>query len=1736
MLNRITRITLPIFVLAILISSFMPQKVQAAGMSQILFGGYNYNLDTGSTTYSGLTGASFYTDETTRTQLVTTAGSINNLYVELSGSPGAGKSYAFTLRVNGANTALTCTVNDAETSDNDTAHSVNVVAGDRVSIGCVPSGTPTARYPQWSTRFNSSTNNESLILGNAVTENTGTRYVPLSQCSGSNSAVEDDAYQIIPTSGSIKNLYIYMAADPGTNPDGYRYTLRKNGVSQTLTVTITADNTTGNDTAHSIAVVGGDKVDLMVEPLNTPAVEPEFYYGFTFLADINGESLILGGTSDDMSAGVEYSELQTGWLLQAWTGTEADREQLGQVCVLKNLYVQLSGTPYFNSHVDDYYLFTVRVNAGSPANGLVAKVESDNTTANDLTHTITLAAGDNVDLMVAPNSGPTPRDAYWGLVCYIAPSIIGVSTVAATDKEDTTATLNGTVTDDNGETIDYYGFVWDTSDKGDPGDIDPSTPAGTWTNGWKSGVGDYGENPFDYGATGLATGTTIYFRAAAHGDASGWFYGSAISFLTKPAAPTGVTASDGTSTTEVLVSWTKSTGATDYHAWRDAVDLGSAGDVDHVHDTGADAPTITPGTASATDGASTTEVTLSVAAESASNGTTHTYKVVASNATGSSDDSATNTGYRGTTTLTYQWRVSAADSDAGFSNIAGTTDPYSYTSAPAGTITPGTATSSDGTSTAHVTLTVAGQSTADGAGRYYYCVVSMTGAADQNTTHDRGYRGIGALSYQWYRSAADSDAGYGALGGATTNPYDDTTAPAPTITAGSTVATDGTFTSHIDLSLTGTSANVGAGRYFYCTLSASGAANQDTTHDRGYRGVGALTYQWQRSAGDSDATYSNIGGATSSTYVDSDVPIPTVTPGTASATDGTQNTYVTLSVAGASANNGAGRYYKCVLDAAGAVQQTSASNRGYCGVGSLTYQWSVSSADADADFSELSGATSTPYNDTAAPAGVVTPGAADATNGTSTSFVTLSIAGASTANGAGRYYYCTVSAAGAISQGTTHDRGYRGIGALTYQWYRSAANSDAAFSSLAGATTAPYNDNTSPAPTISSGSASASDGAFVTHVELSISGDSANNGEGRYFYCVVSASGAVSQDTTHDQGYIGVGALTYQWYRSAADSDAAYGVLAGAVTDPYNDLTAPADGSGRFYYCHLTATGAANQDTNHDRGYVLTFVPPTVVTGICTGFTSSSAVVNGMITAHGDNTTSQYGFDYGLTVSYGSSSLVAGTPALGATYSINLSGLLPASVYHYRAKAYNSAWGYGADATFSTTGSPVLYESFTTAPDTSFTIQSVNWGSQTFTTTSAHDVVSIYLNIYRVGSPGDVTVSIRHTAAGVATGEDLCTGTIDGDTLTTSTSGSWYPIAMTATSTGSVSLENATKYAIVVRAINGDGSNYIKWLYLTAGGYTGGNGVTSTTSGIAWTTQTYDFNFQVWGNAILEVLDAKVFTDYRAAGDWLVVLLYKNIYPPYYDSYDVKSHFVLQLTDASGDVKAQVACPAWDYKPGSIYLSAGVTTALTYGGDYRVRLYGTFIGNPYSEYTLQPIDWLGSDLTRLDSWVLSSARLLAEYYEETMTTYIANRGEVLNPTGGVIFANGITALSAVRPNLFQITSSIATPPTDDFPQAGEGATTWQAMLGPYVTARLTDMGGVFGVDGKAFGAWVIVAVMAALMAFGLPTGHTAPANILATPLFLMGLGLRLFDWATGAVMLCLIAFLVFYQLYFKTSS
>lgn len=267
----------------------------------------------------------------------------------------------------------------------------------------------------------------------------------------------------------------------------------------------------------------------------------------------------------------------------------------------------------------------------------------------------------------------------------------------ATAVTSTTANVSADILASDTENVTERGFDWGT---------DPHNFSENWTE-----VGNWQYGNFQHQLTGLSPNTKYYVRARAY-NSDGWGYAMLPSFTTAPGAPTNVSATDGDSTENVTVTWTKSDGATDYQVYRGDEALGWLGDVATYTDTGAGVPYITAGSAVASDGTYVDHVALSLSGTSTNNGATHTYKVRAKNEIGESPDSDTDTGYRGVGSLSYQWQRSAADSDADYSNIVGaTTVAYNDTGAPE-----------------------------NGDGRYYQCVLNATGATENTSASDRGYR------------------------------------------------------------------------------------------------------------------------------------------------------------------------------------------------------------------------------------------------------------------------------------------------------------------------------------------------------------------------------------------------------------------------------------------------------------------------------------------------------------------------------------------------------------------------------------------------------------------------------------------------------------------------------------------------------------------------------------------------------------------------------------------------------------------------------------------------------------------------------------------------------------------------------------------------------------------------------------------------------------------------------------
>ncbi|MGZ4167086.1 MAG: hypothetical protein ACXVUX_11615 [Solirubrobacteraceae bacterium] len=141
------------------------------------------------------------------------------------------------------------------------------------------------------------------------------------------------------------------------------------------------------------------------------------------------------------------------------------------------------------------------------------------------------------------------------------------------------------------------------------------------------------------------------------------------------------------------------------------------------------------------------------------------------------------------------------------------------------------------------------------------------------------------------------------------------------------------------------------------------------------------------------------------------------------------------------------------------------------------------------------------------------------------------------------------------------------------------------------------------------------------------------------------------------------------------------GTKAVAVTRTVSGLV-----PGTTYHYRINAASSGGQVVGADRTFTTTGHPPaSVITGGPVNVGKTVATPTGVINPQGATTT--WVIQYGLTTAYGMQNFAGTLPALTTpvTVSAQLSGLAPATLFHYRIVAFHGDIpSVGADATFFT--------------------------------------------------------------------------------------------------------------------------------------------------------------------------------------------------------------------------------------------------------------------------------------------------------------------------------------------------------------------------------------------------------------------------------------------------------------------
>ena len=344
-------------------------------------------------------------------------GTFKNMRILLTVAPGSGKSRTFTLFKGGTDTGITVTISNTDTSGEDLSNTYTALAGDSYYIEQTTSGTPDTTRMHWSLMFDGDNSKESPLFASSVQDlsTTTTEYL---SCGGHLDGIaipttEDDVICVIPTSGTIKNLYVQLQTPPGVG-NGRFFRLRLNKSDSDLGIGMGGSTSNSNNTLNDVSVVAGDRISIRSTiSLGTPA-SSLVRIGLTFVADTDGEFIILSNDQTILRAsGTRNVSIVAGDRLSR--SVVASTQQLtGDAMDIKNLYVHLSTAPGSGNDYD----FRLFKNGSSTA--LTCNIAGTATTCNH-SSTISVSAGDRLNTQIIPTSFPTQPFAGIGYLGFIEP-------------------------------------------------------------------------------------------------------------------------------------------------------------------------------------------------------------------------------------------------------------------------------------------------------------------------------------------------------------------------------------------------------------------------------------------------------------------------------------------------------------------------------------------------------------------------------------------------------------------------------------------------------------------------------------------------------------------------------------------------------------------------------------------------------------------------------------------------------------------------------------------------------------------------------------------------------------------------------------------------------------------------------------------------------------------------------------------------------------------------------------------------------------------------------------------------------------------------------------------------------------------------------------------------------------------------------------------------------------------
>lgn len=376
---------------------------------QVLHGGAvaNHLQNGGTKYYLPVMGASTATAgaENINMEVIVATAKLANWNIVLDDAPGEDRSWTFTLRKNGGDTAMTVTISGAATTGSYSG-AIGVVADDEVSVSYVPSvEDPTATCVSWTMTYQPLDADKFWLSGCSNTNAANNRSGPMM---GSGHTYLDRVTLTMPCAGVISNWTAHVDTAPG-DAKQWIVDVWNNGLVQTPSVTIAGAATTrATDSVHTLSVAAGDRLGMKYNTSTSPA-STVCRYGCNFDPTDAG-TFPMGMISNN----VQWSASATNYSAHAgvtYNGstTITHRQMVTRTGTLKSLYIYLDG-----SSPGAGKSFTVTVYKGTDPTDLTCQMSEAQTSAS-VTADVEVTTGDMLSVLITPSGTPTTNYGGYGI-------------------------------------------------------------------------------------------------------------------------------------------------------------------------------------------------------------------------------------------------------------------------------------------------------------------------------------------------------------------------------------------------------------------------------------------------------------------------------------------------------------------------------------------------------------------------------------------------------------------------------------------------------------------------------------------------------------------------------------------------------------------------------------------------------------------------------------------------------------------------------------------------------------------------------------------------------------------------------------------------------------------------------------------------------------------------------------------------------------------------------------------------------------------------------------------------------------------------------------------------------------------------------------------------------------------------------------------------------------------------